>query len=141
MDTPGNDIKVGGTSGGFGTFLAGVALAAVSAWFFVDSVSVVSGGYGMISRGFGGGSRGSAGVVFLPLFISVVWLFVDAKKPWPWALFAVGVTVLLVEILSSLRFWFDLKLSTFLIMLFGFAAGLGMIIRSMRSMPQDFLDS
>ena len=43
MDTPGNGIKVGGTSGGFGTFLAGVALAAVSAWFFVDSVSVVGG--------------------------------------------------------------------------------------------------
>ncbi|MGI9609626.1 MAG: hypothetical protein ACR2NL_04960 [Acidimicrobiia bacterium] len=142
MDTPGSDIKVGGTAGGFGTFLAGAALAAVSAWFFADSVRVTSGigrgGYGgFISDRFGG----STGVVFLPLFIAVVWLFVNAKKPWPWAMLAIGIAVLAIEILSQLRFWFDLKLSHFLIMLFGFAAGIGMIIRSMREMPEEFLKS
>ncbi len=140
MDTPGSDIKVGGTRGGFGTFLAGAALAAVSAWFFVDSVRVTSRGYGWISGALGG-NTGSAGIVFLPLFVAVVWLFVDAKRPWPWALFAIGVAILGIEILSRLEFWFSLKLSHFLIMLFGFAAGLGMIIRSLRAMPPEFMNS
>lgn len=140
MDTPGKDINVGGTSGGFGTFLGGAALSAISAWFFVDSVRVSSRGFGWISNALGG-STGSAGIVFLPLFLAIVGLFVDARKKWPWALFAVGVTVLAVEILSRITFWFDLKLSHFLIMLAGFAAGLGMIIRSLRAMPPDFLES
>ncbi len=140
METPGSDIKVGGTSGGFGTFIAGAALAAVSAWFFVDSVRVTSRGYGWISNALGA-NTGSAGIVFLPLFVAVVWLFIDAKRPWAWALFAIGLALLAVEILSRLEFWFSLKLSHFLIMLFGLAAGLGMIIRSLRAMPPEFLES
>lgn len=140
MDTPGKEIKVGGTDGGFGTFLGGAALSAVSAWFFVDSVRVSSRGFGWISSAFGG-STGSAGIVFLPLFVAIVGLFVDARKKWAWALFVVGVALLAVEILSRITFWFDLKLSHFLIMLGGFAAGLGMIIRSLRAMPPEFLDS
>lgn len=130
------DIKVGGTDGGLMTFAAGSALAAVSAWFFVDSVRVTSRGFGAVSGALGG-STGSAGVIFLPLFIAVVALFVDASKKWAWVLFGLGVAVLAIEILSRLSFWFDLKLSHFLIMLIGFAAGLGMIIRSFKAMPAE----
>lgn len=128
--------NVGGTSGGLGTFAAGLALAATSAYFFVDSVRVTSGGFGIISRGFGSfGNTGSVGIVFLPLFVAVVGLFANARARWPWALLAIGMAVIAIEVLSKLRFFFDLKLSHLLIMIVSFAAGLGLIIRSLREMP------
>lgn len=124
-------VRVGGTDGGLATFVAGAALSAVSAWFFIDSVRVTSRGYGWISGMFGS-NTGSAGIVFLPIFVAIIALFIDASKKWAWWLFGAGVAVIAIEILSRLSFWFDLKLSYFMIMLFGFAAGLGMIIRSVR---------
>ncbi len=125
--------KPGGTSGGLGTFAAGSALALAGTYFFVDAVRVTTYGSGWISRGLGGSTGG--GVVFLPLFVAVVALFIDAKKSWPWALGAVGVGLIFVEVLSQLRFFFDQKLSHLLIMLVTIAAGLGLIIRSLREMP------
>jgi hypothetical protein len=130
------DIRVGGTSGGITTFLGGAALSLTSAWFFIDSVRVTSRGYGWISGAFGS-TTGSAGIVFLPLFVGVVALFVDASKKWAWMVFCAGIAVLMIEILSRLSFWFDLKLSHFMIMLVGFAAGLGMLIRSFKAMPPE----
>ena len=121
--------EVGGTPGGLGTFLAGSALAAVSAWFFVDSVRVTSFGNGWIS-GFAGGS---AGVVFLPLLVGVIGLFYNARKVWPWAVSIIGVVILTIEILSRLQFFFNLKLSHLLIMLVSFAAGIGLILRSLKA--------
>lgn len=125
--------NVGGTPGGLGTFLAGSALAAVSAWFFVDSVRVTSFGGGYMS-GFVGGSTG---VVFLPLVVGVIGLFYNARKVWPWAVSIIGVAILAIEILSSLRFFFNLKLSHFLIMLVSFAAGIGLILRSLQASRND----
>lgn len=130
------DIRVGGTNGGLLTFTGGAALSAVSAWFFIDSVRVTSRGYGWISSAMGG-NTGSAGIVFLPIFVAIVALFIDASKRWAWALFGIGVGIIAIEILSRLSFWFDLKLSHFMIMLTGFAAGLGMVIRSLRASPPE----
>lgn len=127
--------KPGGSPGGLVSFVAGCALAAVSAWFFVDSVRVTSYGGGWVSR-FAGGNNG---VVFLPLLIGVVWLFYDARKLGAWIVFLAGVAVILIEILSRLDFFFNLKLSHLLIMLISFGAGLGLILRSLRSLqgPDD----
>ena len=127
--------KPGGSPGGLGTFVAGCALAVVSAYFFVDSVRVTSFGGGWISRMVGG----STGVVFLPLLVGVVGLFYDARKLWSWVLFVAGFGILIVEILSRLDFFFNLKLSHLLIMLVSFGAGIGLILRSLRSVtgPDD----
>ena len=140
MEAPGSDIKVGGTSGGFGTFMAGAALTAISAWFFVDSVRVTSRGYGWISNALGA-NTGSAGIVFLPLFVAVVWLFVDAKRPWPWALFAIGLALLAVEILSRLEFLVQSETVALPDHAVRHGERLGMIIRSLRAMPPEFLES
>lgn len=125
--------KPGGTSGGLGTFAAGTALALAGTYFFVDAVRVTTYGSGWISRGLGGST--GAGVVFLPLFVAVVGLFIDARKTWPWILGAVGVALIVIEVLSQLRFFFDQKLSHLLIMLVSVAAGLGLIVRSLKEMP------
>ena len=121
----------GGTPGGLSMFLAGSALAAVSAWFFIDSVRVTSFGHGWMSGMVGG----STGVVFLPLVVGVIGLFYDARKLWGWVLFGVGFAILIIEILSRLDFFMNLKLSHLLIMLVSFAAGIGLILRSLRTMP------
>lgn len=133
--------NAGGTPGGLNLFVGGAALSAVSAWFFVDSVRVTTYGTGLISRVGGIGGTGSMGVIFLPFFIGVVALFYDASKKWPWALMSVGVAVIVIEILSRLRFFLDLKLSHFMIMLISFAAGLGLMLRALRSMPAESSES
>lgn len=120
---------VGGTRGGLGTFLAGTALAGVSAWFFVDAVRVTSFGGGWVS-GLAGGR--SSGIVFLPLLVGAIGLFYDAKKIWPWIVAGIGVAIIAIEVLSSLNFWFNLKLSHFLIMLISFSAGIGLVLRSLK---------
>jgi hypothetical protein len=127
--------KPGGSQGGLGTFVAGCALAVVSAYFFVDSVRVTSYGGGWISRITGG----STGIVFLPLLVGVVWLFYDARRIGAWIVFVAGFAILIVEILSRLDFFFNLKLSHLLIMLVSFGAGIGLILRSLRSIsgPDD----
>ncbi len=130
--------NAGGTPGGLNVFVGGAALSAVAAWFFVDSVRVTTYGNGWVSRGLGGiGGTGSMGVIFLPFFIGVVALFYDASKKWPWTVMSIGVAVIVIEILSRLRFFLDLKLSHFMIMLISFAAGLGLMLRAFRSMPPD----
>ena len=54
---------------------------------------------------------------------------------WGWVLFGVGFAILIIEILSRLDFFMNLKLSHLLIMLVSFAAGIGLILRSLRTMP------
>ncbi len=106
----------------------------MSVYFFVDSVRVTTYGRGIVSGGAGGwGGTGSTAVVFLPLLISVIALFYDARKQWAWGLFVVGILILMAEILSRLEFFINLKLSHLLIMLVSFAAGLGLILRSLKA--------
>jgi len=125
--------KPGGSPGGLGLFLSGLALSLVSTYFFVDSVRVTTFGRGIVSGGFGGwGGTGSAAIVFLPLLVAVVGLFYDASKAWAWILFGAGILILMAEILSRLEFFINLKLSHLLIMLVSFAAGLGLMLRSLR---------
>lgn len=77
--------------------------------------------------------------MFLPLLVGVIGLFYDARKVWAWVVFLAGFAILVIEILSRLDFFFNLKLSHLLIMLVSFGAGIGLILRSLRSLsgPDD----
>jgi hypothetical protein len=128
----------GGTEGGLGQFAIGFGLAMLALYLFFDSIRVSS-GIGMVSRGlFGGrGSGGfwettSMGIVFMPFFLGVLALFYDAKQKWAWWLMWLGVAVMAVEIISCMRFRFDIKTTHFLGMLTLFAAGAAMMMRSYR---------
>ena len=132
----------GGTEGGIWMFFIGLGLAALGAYFFFDSVRVVSGmGFfsGMMGgrRGGGGGGMGmrettSMGILFVPFLIAVVALFYDSSRKWGWWLLYIGIGVLAIEILSRVRFYMDTKLTHLLLMLGLFAAGVGLILRSYR---------
>jgi len=128
----------GGTDGGIGEFIVGFLLAAAALYFFFDSVRVSRFGAGMISQGMGGrggmgmGQTTSMGILFVPFFIGVIGLFYDAKQRWAWVVMWMGVAMLVVEILSSLRFEMNMKMTMLLLMLVMFAAGTGLMLRSYR---------
>ena len=129
-----------------GKFVLGLVLAATSLYFFFDSVHVTTRGNGWISgglRGFrgggggGGGGRGmwettSMGIVFLPFFIGIIALFYDARKKWAWGVTWIGLAIIVIEILSRIRFMMQIKTSHLMIMFVTFAAGAGLMLQSYR---------
>ena len=139
------DIKPGGTQGGGPEFMwaLGLLLSGVAAYFFFDSVNANTNGAGVISGAMrGGGHRGgghgmwhttSMGIIFLPLFIAVVALFVDSTYKWAWGLLWIGFGIIVVEILSRLRFEFHMKTSHLILLIVVFAAGMGIMIRALRA--------
>ena len=130
----------GGTPGGTWLFFTGLVLAAAGLWFFLGNVHVMTNACGMVSglfsRGaFGGGQAAvSTGIVFVPIFLGLVLLFYDARWKWGWALFYVGLAVIVIEILSRIQFHMDIRTSNLLLMLGMIAAGIGMMLRSFRDL-------
>lgn len=124
----------GGTPGGLQKFGLGLVLSAVSLYFFFDSVNVATRGAGWISGLVGGGSGGttSMGIVFVPFFIGIVALFYNSKQSWAWAVTWIGIAILVIEMLSRIRFLMNIKTSHLMIMLVTFAAGAGLMLRSYR---------
>ena len=146
QNDPNNPARgAGGTNGGVGMFFLGFALAGIALYFFFDSVRVNTGQYGFLTGamgGRGGGRSGggggglhqttSMGILFLPFLISTVALFVDSKMKWAWGLLWISIGILVIEILSRIRFEMMTKVSHLLLMFVVFAAGAGMMIRSYR---------
>lgn len=129
----------GGTEGGGAQFIIGFLLSTLALYFFFDSVQVRGVGGGVFSHALGGGGRGmgmgqttSMGILFVPFLIGVIGLFYDASKMWAWGLFWIGLAVLVIEMLSSLRFQFSMKSTALLMMFIMFGAGAGMMLRSYR---------
>ena len=127
----------GGTPGGISEFAIGFVLAGLAVYLFLDSV-VVSTGIGWIAGGvqgiFGGalGNTASTGLVFLPFFIGVTALFYDSRPHWGWTTMSVGIAIIVVEILSQIRFLISMKVSHLLGILVLLAAGTGLMLRSYR---------
>jgi len=131
-------MKPGGTEGGEGSFLggAGLLLLGVGLYLLLDSVKVVSGGFGWFSgmghRG-GMGDTTSMGIIFVPFFIGVAFLFVDAGKRWAWWLSGLGLAIIIVEIFSRIRFVIEVKTTHLLLILVMIAAGAGFLFRAYRT--------
>lgn len=132
----------GGTPGGTWLFFTGLVLAAAGLWFFLSNVHVMTDPFGMISGFLGGGRHGfghagpavSTGIVFAPVFLGLVLLFYDARLKWGWALFYTGLALIVIEILSRIRFQMGMPVSSLLLMLGMIAAGIGMMLRSFRDL-------
>ena len=74
----------------------------------------------------------STGIVFVPIFAGLVLLFYDSRLKWGWALFYVGLAIIVIEILSRIRFQMGMQVSNLLLMLGMIAAGIGIMLRSFR---------
>jgi hypothetical protein len=86
-------------------------------------------------RGRGGGGGGmwettSMGLIFVPFLIGVIALFYNAAQKWAWWLMNIGLAIIVIEVLSRIRFLMTTKLSHLLGMMVLFAAGIGLMLRS-----------
>jgi hypothetical protein len=125
----------GGTYGGLTQFTIGSFLAALATYLFLNSVYATTVHVGVLGRAMGGGRGGwgettSMGILFVPLFLALIALFYDARLKWAWWLLYIGLGILVIEIFSRIRFRLEMKVTSLLLMIVLFAAGVGLILRS-----------
>jgi hypothetical protein len=117
----------GGTSGGLGEFFGGLTLLALGAYLLMSRVTVHTSFWRMT----GGGS--AFGVTLLPLLIGIVLLFIKGKSILGWVLTIAGFGAIIVGVIANMDIYFQpTSLTVTLIMLGMIAAGLGLVVRSLR---------
>jgi hypothetical protein len=117
---------VGGTAGGLGMFLLGLAMACVGGFLITHQVTVV-GSY----WSFWGGS--SFGITLLPMLFGVGILFWNGKSTVGWLLTVAGALFIFAGILANLHIYFQpTSLFETMIMLILLVGGLVLIARSLR---------
>lgn len=117
----------GGTPGGLGEFLIGLAMAAAGGYMLTSRVSVTTGfwhfwGYNAF------------GLTLVPFIFGILLLFFNGRSVLGWLLLFTGVVLILAGILLNLQIYFGhtslFELIVMLVLLFG---GLGLLARSLRS--------
>jgi uncharacterized protein len=117
----------GGTPGGLGSFLAGLAMVVAGGYLLLTKVTVTSGlwhfwGYNAF------------GLSLLPLLIGIGILFFDGRSLPGWLLTAAGALIILVGIIANLHVYFrPTSLFDTLLILILLAGGLGLVARSLRA--------
>lgn len=120
----------GGTAGGVGTFLIGLAMLVVGGYLLLTRVTVGSGAW--LLWGYN-----AFGLSLLPLLAGIAWLFYDGRSIAGWILAGLGALIILAGILANLHIFFaPTSLFDTLVMLGLLAGGLGMVARSLRARPE-----
>ena len=121
----------GGTSGGMGEFVLGLALLVAGGYLFMDNVIVSSSGNGF-GWGWFGGNR-PFGITLIPLFIGVAILFFNGRSVVGWLLTLGSAIAILVGIVANLSVqWRPTSLYYTLVIIALMAAGVGLVARSVR---------
>ncbi len=119
----------GGTPGGTELFFGGLALAIIGGYLIMDRVKVTGGsGY------WGWWGDNTFGLTLIPLIIGIVLLFFNSKSMAGWILAGGGLLIIFAGIIASLRIYFErTSLFNTILMFTLFAAGLGLMARSLKS--------
>lgn len=119
----------GGTEGGIGLFLGGLAM-------------VVAGGYLLLARVTVGSGRwllwgyNAFGLSMLPLLIGIGLLFFNGRSIAGWLLTGCGAVIILAGIIANMHIYFaPTSLFDTLVMLTLLAGGIGLMARSFRAAP------
>ncbi|HSK72709.1 MAG TPA: hypothetical protein VK892_13495 [Pyrinomonadaceae bacterium] len=117
----------GGTSGGVGEFLIGLAMTVAGAYLLTNQVLVTSSFWTLWGYN-------TFGISLLPLIAGIGLLFFNGKSIIGWILLFIGVVIIFTAIIMNLQIYFH-QTSLFntiamLVLLFG---GIGLIARSLRS--------
>ncbi|HWQ33911.1 MAG TPA: hypothetical protein VNQ79_13755 [Blastocatellia bacterium] len=117
----------GGTPGGTGEFLLGLAMAIGGAYLLTNQVTVSS-GYWLI------GGWNAFGLSLVPLLFGVGLLFFNGKSIIGWLLTFAGAVIILFGIITNLHIYFQsTSLFNTIIMLVLLAGGIGLVARSLRA--------
>lgn len=125
-----HDLRdVGGTKGGLGMFVVGLAMTIAGLYLLFRQVDV-HGGYWR----WGAGDDRTFGLTLLPLLAGIGILFWNGSSKLGWLLAGGGLLIIVVGIIANLRIHFrSTSLYETLVMLVLIAGGLGVIARSLRS--------
>ena len=116
----------GGTQGGVGLFLFGLALAIAGGYLIMQQVQVTSGYW----QWWG---PNTFGFTLLPLVLGIGLLFFNSKSIAGWILAGGGAVIIFVGIITNLQVYFrQTSLFNTILMLALFAAGLGLMARSLK---------
>lgn len=119
----------GGTPGGVGSFLAGVAMVVAGAYLLLTQVSVTSGGWYFYGYN-------AFGLSLVPLLVGIAMLFYNGRSVPGWLLTGAGALIILVGIIANLQIYFrTTSLFNTLMMLGLLAGGIGLVVGSLRSAP------
>lgn len=120
-------LGAGGTPGGVGEFLVGLAMAVAGGWLLTNQVTVTSGFWHFYGYN-------AFGLSLLPLMAGIGWLFFDGRAAGGWLLVFAGSVIILVGVLTHLEIYFrPTSLFNTLLMLALLAGGLGLVARSLRA--------
>ena len=117
----------GGTPGGFGNFFLGLALVVGGGYLVLNQVTVTTNFWSFYGYN-------AFGLSLIPLLLGIGVLFFDGKSIAGWFLTLAGALIILLGVITHLQIFFQpTSLFKTLLMLGGLAAGLGLIVRSVKS--------
>jgi hypothetical protein len=125
------EIKgAGGTPGGVGLFLGGLAMMVAGGYLLLQQVQVHSGFWGWFGPS-------TFGLTLVPLLVGIGFLFFDGKSFAGWFLAGAGALIIVAGIIANLQIWFrPTSLYNTLIMLGLLAGGIGLVARSLKAKPE-----
>jgi hypothetical protein len=116
----------GGTPGGLGSFLAGLAMVISGGYLLLTRVTVTSGLWHLWGYN-------AFGLSLVPLLIGIGVLFFDGRSVLGWLLTAAGALIIVMGIIANLGVYFrPTSLFDTLMILGLLAAGIGLVARSLR---------
>ncbi|MGH7484915.1 MAG: hypothetical protein ACRD3J_31130 [Thermoanaerobaculia bacterium] len=117
----------GGTSGGIGLFLIGLAMAVAGAYLITTQVTVTSGYWQW-------GGYNTFGLTLIPLIAGIGLLFFNGRSMAGWILTFCGAIIILAGIITNLEIYFrPATLFNTVMMLVLLAGGIGLVARSLRA--------
>jgi hypothetical protein len=120
-------IGAGGTPGGMPQFFLGLGLAVVGAYLLTQQVSVQSGYWTL-------GGYNAFGLSLIPFILGIGLLFFDSRSTWGFLLLFAGLLIIAAGILLNLTIYFQpTSLFNTLVMLGMTAAGVGLVLRALKS--------
>lgn len=127
MNTDERVRGAGGTPGGLGEFLIGLAMAVAGGYWLTSNVTVSSGFWHVWGYN-------AFGATLVPLIFGIGILFFNGKSKVGWLLLFVGAVIILAGIIMNLQIYFrSTSLFNTIVMLVLLFGGIGLIARSLRS--------
>jgi uncharacterized protein len=117
----------GGTPGGIGEFLGGLAMTVVGGYLLASQVTVSSGYWQLWGQS-------AFGLSLAPLLIGITLLFFNGRSVVGWFLAGAGALIILAGIITNLQVFFrPTSLFNTLVMLTLLFGGVGLVARSLRA--------